>query len=80
MTGRERRHSSLVDALVHGVHVNSGSDERALDRERPRELPLGPHDLATVALQLEEVPRLAQALPLEKKPSEEIPEGFDGER
>jgi hypothetical protein len=51
-----------------------------LVRERPSQLPLDPHDVASVAFELEEVPRLTQALPLEKKPSEDIPEGFDGER
>ena len=65
---------------MNGVHVNPGSNAVALERERPRQLPLDPHDLASVALELESVPSLAQALPLEKKPSEEISEGFDGER
>jgi hypothetical protein len=48
--------------------------------EGARQLPLEPHDLPPVALELEAGSRLTQLLPLEKKPSEVILEGFDGER
>jgi hypothetical protein len=62
------------------VHVSSGSKGRAADQESPRELPLNPDDLAAVAFEPEAVGRVAQVLPFEKKPSEEMLEGFDGER
>jgi hypothetical protein len=48
--------------------------------EGARELPLEPHDLTAIALELEARSCLTQVLPLEKKPSEVILEGFDGER
>jgi hypothetical protein len=48
--------------------------------QRPRELPLRPHDVAAVPLEAEDVVLAAETLPFEKKPSEEILEGFDGER
>jgi hypothetical protein len=62
------------------VHVSSGSKGRTADQESPCELPLDPDDLAAVTFEPEAIGRVAQLLPLEKKPSEEILEGFDGER
>ncbi|MGH3004379.1 MAG: hypothetical protein ACRDOS_00435 [Gaiellaceae bacterium] len=45
------------------------------------ELALHAHDLPPVALELKQVrPGAAQFLPRKQKPSEEILEGFDGER
>ncbi|MGH2996033.1 MAG: hypothetical protein ACRDM9_06935 [Gaiellaceae bacterium] len=41
---------------------------------------LHPHHLAMVALEPEDVARTAQLLLLTQKPSEEILEGFNGER
>jgi hypothetical protein len=54
-------------------------DRVALD-ERVREVPLTPHDLAAVSLEREGIAGRAKPLALELKPSEEILEGFDGER
>jgi hypothetical protein len=56
------------------------SAARAARDERPRELVLPAHDLTPVPPQRENVAPGAQLLPLEKKPPEEILEGFDGER
>jgi hypothetical protein len=51
----------------------------ALD-QRVRELPLGAHDLAAVALEGERRSGLPQLFPLTQKPSEVILEGFYRER
>jgi hypothetical protein len=52
----------------------------ALD-PRPAELALDAHDLLPVTLELEGGrPGAARLLPRKQKPSEEILEGFDGER
>jgi hypothetical protein len=62
------------------VHVSSALARWATGREGAGELPLEANDLAAVALEQETVAGAVQMLPLEKKPSEEILEGFDGER
>jgi hypothetical protein len=66
---------------VHGPNVTVGSSAgRRRGKEREADVLLHADDLAAVPLELQLGASLVQALPLHEKPSEEILEGFDGER
>jgi hypothetical protein len=66
---------------VHGPNVTVRSSAALRGgEERVADVLLHADDLAAVPLQLQLGAAPVQALPLHEKPSEEILEGFDGER
>jgi hypothetical protein len=80
MARRERGHRLSIYAAHERENTRAALAGRVTLEEGVREIPLGSHDLAPIALECERRLEAAQLLPLTQKPSEMTLEGFYRER